>query len=118
MKDVLINAISSLGYPVIQQGSLNPDDQYPDSFFTFWNHDADGNSFYDNDDHSTVWVFDLNFYSIDPSLVNTKLVEAKNLLKQSGFIVSGKGHDVASDEPTHTGRGITVMCVEGTNNNN
>lgn len=117
MKDTLINTISSLGYPIIQQGSMNPSDQYPDSFFTFWNRSADGGSFYDNDDHSSVWVFDLNFYSVDPQLVNTKLMEAKSLLKQNGFIVSGSGYDVASDEITHTGRGIGVMCVENTNSN-
>lgn len=114
MKDLLIDTISSLGFPIIQQGSMNPDDQYPDSFFTFWNRSADGDSFYDNEDHSAVWLFELNFYSTDPQLVNTKLMEAKSLLKQSGFIVSGAGYDVASDEPTHTGRGISVMYVEET----
>ena len=54
----------------------------------------------------------MNFYSSDPSLVNTKLLEAKALLKAQGFIVSGKGHDVMSDEPTHTGRGINVQKIE------
>lgn len=113
MKDTLITIISTLGYPVFQQGSLNPNEPYPDSFFTFWNRDADGDSFYDDTEHSTVWVFDLNFYSSDPQLVNTKLVEAKNLLKQNGWLASGAGHDVASDEPTHTGRGMFVSYIQG-----
>lgn len=112
MKDTLISIISTLGYPVIEQGSLDPNDDYPDSFFTFWNPAADGNSYYDNDEHEIMWMFELNFYSNDPQLVNTKLLEAKSLLKQNGWIASGAGHDVASDEITHTGRGMTVMCIQ------
>jgi hypothetical protein len=41
--------------------------------------------------------------------VITKLLEAKALLKEAGFIVSGAGYDVASDEDSHTGRGIEVL---------
>ena len=33
---------------------------------------------------------------------------AIEVLKSVDFIVNGAGYDVASDEPTHTGRGITV----------
>lgn len=112
MKDLLITTISTLGFPVIQQGSLDPNDDYPESFFTFWNRYGDGQSFYDDNEHTINWNFDLNFYSTDPQLVNTKLLEAKSLLKQNGFIASGAGHDVASDEITHTGRGITVLYVQ------
>lgn len=112
MKDLLIQTITPLGYPIYQQGSLGADEPYPDSFFTFWNNYTDGNSFYDNDEHSAVWDFDLNFYSNDPSLVNTKLLDAKALLKTAGFVVTGKGYDVPSDEITHTGRGIHVLKFE------
>lgn len=112
MKDLLIQTLNSLGYPIIQQGSLGENEAYPESFFTFWNNDVPGSEFYNNEEHSYIWDFDLNFYSIDPALVNTKLLEAKTLLKQQGFIVTGKGYDVASDEPTHTGRGINVQKIE------
>lgn len=112
MKDLLIETLESFGYPIFQQGSLNKDDPYPESFFTFWNNDSYDDEFYDNKEHETIWNFDLNFYSTDPALVNTKLIEAKTKLKQKGFIVSGKGYDVASDEPTHTGRGINVLKIE------
>ena len=112
MKDLLIQTLETMGYPIILQGSLGADEPYPESFFTFWNNDVPGNEFYDNEEHSYIWDFDLNFYSIDPTLVNTKLLEAKTKLKQAGFVVSGKGYDVASDEPTHTGRGIHVLKIE------
>ena len=112
MKDLLISTLEPLGYPIRQQGSLLPNEAYPESFFTFWNNDASGEGFYDNDETRYTWDFDLNFYSTDPDLVNSKLLEAKALLKAAGFTVTGKGHDVASDEVTHTGRGIHVLKIE------
>lgn len=112
MKDLLIATLEPLGYPIKQQGSLGKDEDYPESFFTFWNNSVDGDTFYDNKENTYAWDFDLNFYTSDPSIVNTKLLEAKELLKANRFIVSGKGYDVASDTPTHTGRGINVLKIE------
>lgn len=112
MKDLLIKTLEPLGYPIFQQGSLSEDEPYPESFFTFWNNETNGDEFYDNEEHSYIWDFDLNFYSSDPELVNTKLLEGKALLKKAGFTVTGKGYDVASDEPTHTGRGINILKIE------
>lgn len=109
MKDLLIETLMPFGYPVYQQGSLSRDEQYPESFFTFWNNDTDDDSFYDNEPRQTIWEFDLMFYSIDPVLVNEMLIRAKEKLKEKGFIVSGDGYDVKSDEPSHTGRGINVL---------
>ena len=112
MKDELIELLETFGYPVRLQGSLTEDDAYPQSFFTFWNNDSYDNSHYDNHAISYVWDFDVNFYSTDPTLVNTVLLSAKALLLSNGFIITGKGYDVASDEPTHTGRGIHALYVE------
>lgn len=112
MKEILIELLESFGYPVFLQGSLSEDESYPESFFTFWNNNSYDNNHYDNEAASYTWDIDVNFYSIDPELVNTMLLEAKKLLKQNGFIVGGKGYDVASDEPTHTGRGINVLYFE------
>lgn len=112
MKDLLISLLESFGYPVFLQGSLNENEAYPESFFTFWNNETPDGSHYDNEAINYIWNFDVNFYSVDPELVNTMLLNAKALLKQNGFIVGGKGYDVASDEPTHTGRGINVLIIE------
>lgn len=109
MEDLLISTLESLGYPIRLQGSLLPDESYPDHFFTFWNDSADGESFYNNTESAIVWQYSLNFYSTDPLLVNSKLLEAKTLLKNKGWVVSGAGYSVMSDEPTHTGRGITIL---------
>lgn len=112
MKNILINTLEKFGFPVMLQGSLAEDEPYPESFFTFWNNDTESNMFYDNKEHATVWDFDVNFYSADPEKVDKILNEAKNALKNEGFIISGKGHDVASDEPTHTGRGLRALFKE------
>lgn len=112
MKELLISLLESFGFPVFLQGSLEESEAYPQSFFTFWNNDSYDNNHYDNNPISYTWNFDVNFYSTDPELVNTMLLNAKTLLKQNGFIITGKGYDVASDEPTHTGRGMNALIVE------
>ena len=99
-------------YPIMLQGSMAIDDAYPDNFFTFFNNNTNDEAFYDNQETTTVWDFDLNFYSIDPDLVNEVLLQAKAILKAQGFIIDGKGYDVLSDEPTHTGRGINILFIE------
>jgi len=109
MEDLLIKTLEALGYPVRLQGSMTPKECYLDHFFTYWNDSADGGSFYDNTEGAIVWAYSLNFYSTSPLLVNSTLLTAKVLLKEAGFTVTGAGYDVISDEPTHTGRGITVL---------
>ena len=109
MEDLLISTLEALGYPVRRQGSLLPDEPYPDHFFTFWNDSADGVSYYSNNEGAILWQYSLNFYSSDSTMVTAKLLEAKALLKAAGWIVNGAGYDIASDESTHTGRGITVL---------
>ena len=112
MKDALIALLETFGYPVRLQGSIAENEQYPDSFFTFWNNDTFDGSHYDNDAINYVWDFDVNFYSINPTLVNNILLDVRTLLKSNGWIISGKGYDVATDEPTHTVRAINAIYIE------
>lgn len=113
VKDLLINTLeNAFGYDVILQGSMSDDAKYPDSFFTYFNNETSDTLFFDNNETVVIWDFDLNIYSNDPAIVNSALVTAKQVLKEQGFIIDGVGHDVLSDEPSHTGRGITVLYVE------
>lgn len=112
VKQLLIDTIASFNYPVYQQGSMSNSDEYPDSFFTFYNNSTNDDVFFDNQETMTIWDFDLNIYSLDPDVVNNTLALAKPLLKAAGFIVNGVGYDVMSDEDTHTGRGINILYIE------
>ena len=112
MRDALISLLAALEYPVFLQGSLLPDEPYPPSFFTIWNDDGYDGSHYDNDAVSTIWRFSVNFYSTDPALVISELDAARAALKAAGWIVSGRGYDVASDEQTHTGRGFSALYLD------
>lgn len=112
MKQKLISALESFGYPVMLQGSLNPDEAYPDTFITIWCNVTEDNLHFDNDVHSVAWSFSVIFYSNNPTLVNTKPKEILAVLKSAGFIPQGKGNDIPSDEPSHTGWAMEVICTE------
>lgn len=112
MKEQLITLLKTFKYPVFLQGSLAKDEPYPDSFFTFWNDDTPDGDHFDNDAISFIWQFTVFFYSNDPTLVNTILNNVRTLLRSNGWIVSGKGYDVPSDEKTHTGRAISATYIE------
>ena len=112
MEDNLIQILESLGYPVYRQGSMSDEDTYPETFFTFWNNESLDHAHYDNSEYGTDWNFDVNVYSSDPSLTYSVLNEARALLKAAGWIISGKGYDIASDEATHTGRGMNAQYLE------
>lgn len=117
VKNLLIDTLYEyFNVPVILQGSLSANDAYPAAFFTFWNNYTTDDAFYDNAENDVIWNFDLNYYSNDPDSVNSVLLEAKQLLKAVGFIPDGSGHDVMSDEPTHTGRGMTLLFIEKVRN--
>lgn len=112
MKVELIKLLETFGFPVFLQGSMNDDEDYPDSFFTFWNFETPEDSHYDNEAVRAVWGIWVYFYSNDPASIDTKLEEARKLLKENGWIIDGKGEDVNSDVKTHTGRMITCYKIE------
>lgn len=115
MKSELIELLETFGFPVFLQGSLNPDEAYPDSFFTFWNFDTPETAFYDDDANRAVWGFWVYFYSTDPRTVEQIPENARQLLKQNGWIPQGKPNDISVDRPTHTGAFFTVYKFENYN---
>lgn len=111
MEDNLIELLESFNFPVIRQGSLSPDEQYPPTFFTFWNNDEEGQSYYDNNVILVTYDYDVNVYSNNPQITYDLLKQARNLLKQNDWIIADRGYDVPSDEITHTGRGMRVIYL-------
>lgn len=112
MKEILLKILSSFGYPVFLQGTLNADEAYPESFITFFVSYSEDNAHYDDEVHSIDWHISVIFYSSSPKLVNTKPFEILKALKNAGFIPQGKGNDLISDEPTHTGWAIDYRYIE------
>lgn len=112
MKAELITALNTFGYPVFLQGSLDTDEAYPDSFFTFWNFETPEGEFYDDEAHMAVWGFWIYFYSTNPQLVEEKTEAARKLLKSIGWVPDGKPHDISVDVPTHTGAFFEVYGIE------
>lgn len=115
MKEQLISILSTLGYDIFLQGSLQSEEDYPDSFFTFWNFQTPEAAFYDDNAHRAVWGFWVYFYSIDPQLVEQIPEAARQLLKQNGWILQGKATDISVDKPTHTGAFFSVYNFENYN---
>ena len=112
MRETLIELLNTFGYPVKLQGTLAKDEPYPDSFFTFWNDQTTDLNHYDNNTPAFVWNFTVYFYSSDPESVNTMMDSVRTLLKSNGWIMTGIGYDVPSDEETHTGRALEVMYIQ------
>ena len=113
MEDKLIELLESFGMPVIRQGTLAPDEAYPNTFFTFWNRQTTPESFYDNEMFSYVALFYVNVYSVDVEQAYSLLRQARQLLESNGFTIRRTEYDVASDEDTHVGRGMQIEYLKG-----
>lgn len=111
MEDTLINLLGTFNVPVIRQGSLAPDQAYPDTFFTFWNNDESEHSAYDNETANVDYDFDVNVYSTNPDTAYSLIKQSMELLKQNGWIIATRGYDVSSDEITHVGRGMEILYL-------
>jgi hypothetical protein len=112
MEDNLISILESFKYPVYRQGSMANDAAYPETFITFWNNASNDHAHYNNNEYGTSWDFNVYVYSSDPSKAYSVLLDIRTALKSAGWICPSKGFDVASDEPTHIGRGIEVFYLE------
>jgi hypothetical protein len=112
MRDNIYTLLSSFGYPVFLNGTVNNNDVYPDSFFTFWNDINTDDSFYDNDATRAILDYDIVFISKNPSLVQTVAEAARQMLKNNGFVVSGKPTDATVDRPPYTAAEFYAKEIE------
>lgn len=98
--------------PIFRQGSLGEADVYPDTFLTFWAGTEYETTAYSNTTATVVWPFDVNAYSVNTATVYSLAALCRDLLKAAGWQTPDRGHDVASDENTHTGRGFRVTYLK------
>lgn len=113
MWDKLEQVFKKMGLDYSRQGSYTEDDEYPSSFFTFWNFDAPEGGFYDNDAHNAVWYWQVYYYTKYPETLYSRMDQFTKLAKEAGFIVEGRGEDIQSDRPDYPGRTIRVKYIEG-----
>ena len=112
MKTLLISTLEALGYPVYLQGSIDPNEAYPADFITFFTLDTPNGTSYDNAPGSWRWQFQVAFYSVSPERVASVPASIRATLAAAGFLPDGKGRDLPSDEPTHTGWTQDYIYIE------
>ena len=114
MREQFIALLQTFGLPIFLQGSLNKNSAYPSSFFTYWNDTTEDNAHYDNDAIAFNWQFTIYYYTQNENAAQMDgvFLQIRNLFKQNGWIMTGVGYDVPSDEPTHIGRAIDVLYVQ------
>lgn len=113
MKALLIQTLETIcPGKVFLQGTLNDDEAYPAEFITFWTPYTDDEKHYDNDVHSVVWNFSVIYYADDPDKVASVPTTIRTALKAAGFIPQGRGHDIPSGEPSHTGWAMEFIIEE------
>ena len=103
MKSLLIETLNKLDYPVYLQGTINANEAYPESFITFLTVYSQDAANYDDDTRAVQWRFQVAFYSAAPKLIESVPQDIRAALKAAGFIPLGRGRDIPSDVPSHTG---------------
>lgn len=99
----LWEAVRASGYSCYQQGTLMPSNKIPNTFVTYLQIDSEYVANFDNMPAATVWAYQVTLYDIDPASIRNKFDFVSSNLKKSGFFSRGKGRDIPSDLPTHTG---------------
>ena len=112
MKKLLIETLEKTGSPVYLHGSIAEDMPYPERFITFLTLDSPDVEHFDGEAWGTSWSYQICNYGTDPLTVAEDAAAIRGLLKEAGFIPQGKGHDLPSDEPTHTGWVTEYLYLE------
>jgi hypothetical protein len=113
MKQLLFNTLNTIcPGNVFLQGTVDADVPYPESFITFFTDYTEDRKFFDDDVASIDWSFTVIFYSSDPELIASVPAEITTALKAQGFIPQGRGRDIPSDVPTHTGWAMEFIITE------
>ena len=100
-------------FDVILQGTLDPEDGYPENFYTYWNWETPRDGFYDNRHSKVYWGFQIIAYSTDRNFLLKMTKKAIEELEKNNFIIdSDGGEDIASNLQSHTGKMFEVSIIE------
>lgn len=103
MKELLIQTLAALKIPIFLHGTLGEDEPFPPAFITFITTASDDAFEFDDTPTHTSWEYQVIIYSDDPQKLEQYAAQSRTALKGAGFIPQGKGVDIQSEEPTHTG---------------
>lgn len=107
----LYEVLEMLGLDVYRQGSMTEDQEYPEAFLTFWEHDCE-TIHYDNRSIKAlhyVWIY---VYA-SPKEMQKWQKKVKNVLEKTKNIVIQKEFiDVGSDVQTHIGKMLSICVAE------
>ena len=113
MRKLLLETLSSLGYgEPIRQGSMTEDEPYPESFITYFITDSSEIIHLDDEARGVEWACAVIFYTSDPEKLSSEPKRIYNVMKAAGFIPQGRGRDIPSDEPSHTGWAMDFLFIE------
>lgn len=113
MKELLISVLEQFCPDnVYLQGTLNPDEEYPATFITFFVTDSNFDEFYDNDSNRIDYYISVIYYSSNPAEVHDVPPQIIRALKDEGFIPVTAGIDIISDVQTHTGWAVDFIYPE------
>lgn len=112
MKQKIVSWLEeAFSFPVFLQGSMSQEEEYPQSFFTFWNFMSE-NKYYDNIPTGKIYGFWIYFYSDDPETMERVTKEAEQLFRSHGVIIGESWTDTKSDTETHQGEMMEIFIME------
>ena len=116
MENKLVSILEELEleqeFDVILQGTIDPNEGYPENFFSYWNWETPRGSYYDNKHTNVRWGFQIIAYSTDRNFLNEMTKKAIEELEKNNFIIDSEGEDIASNLKSHTGKMIEIYFIE------
>jgi hypothetical protein len=114
----LFELFEEIGLPYFRQGSLS-DEDYPPSFFTFWNIDTPYLRHRDNKAKEHALYIQVGFYTNDASKIYSQLGEGEKgefieKAKARKFKIAGLPRDANADKDNYFGRVCYIRIIEKT----
>lgn len=102
--------LEEFGLMVRQQGSVPAD--MPESYITYWGDPSTDNLNVDNKTASVDYPFTVIFYTTDWENIYSRFDELISLLEAKGYVMDGRGFDIASGLDDYSARCIEVTKTE------
>lgn len=109
----LFDLFEEIGLPYYRQGSLS-DEDYPPSFFTYWNIDTPNGSFYDNNATRQIPYIQVGWYTNDANKIYSQLDKDGEFYKKAkakDFVFAGGAKDANADKDNYFGRVCYIRII-------